>query len=292
MSPLTKVFVVLVTVFSIVLVALVVPFVANTENYRAKLREVESSKTSAEARARSAEAEITALQYKDSEQVALKEAENRQLTGQRNELASRLAEKTSEVEGLRSARDKAEAGRTILEASHKQLLDVAKVMQDELKEVRKGYLDRSEENTKLATTVRVLESTKGTLERQLRQLQEQVAGVQERNKQIEEAFAKLDPAQRAQLLGNDPTASVVFESASPIHGKVTAIQQVGSDAFVQVNVGKNDGVQPNMKFLIHRGNTFLGTLVITTVDARASAGRVTLASGDVTSGDQVLSGMQ
>ncbi|HEX7010561.1 MAG TPA: hypothetical protein VF184_11295, partial [Phycisphaeraceae bacterium] len=59
---------------------------------------------------------------------------------------------------------------------------------------------------------------------------------------------------------------------------------------VQVNVGRSDGVQENMKFMVHRGDQFVGNLVIEAVDADASAGRIVLAKDQIQPGDAILAG--
>ncbi|HEX7008378.1 MAG TPA: hypothetical protein VF184_00255, partial [Phycisphaeraceae bacterium] len=70
MSTLTKAFVVLVTVLSILLVAVVVPFVARTQDLQSQLQATNSALNAAEQKARQYQAEITAAQDRVSEQVA------------------------------------------------------------------------------------------------------------------------------------------------------------------------------------------------------------------------------
>ena len=61
--------------------------------------------------------------------------------------------------------------------------------------------------------------------------------------------------------------------------------------FAQINVGTADHVAKNMKFLVYRGTTYLGTLVISNVDTKASAGTLELTTGQqVNKGDGVLTG--
>jgi hypothetical protein len=70
------------------------------------------------------------------------------------------------------------------------------------------------------------------------------------------------------------------------------VQKVEDTTFVQINVGSADGVAKNMKFLVHRGNQLLGTLVITNVDTKASAGKLQVVGPGmlVAQGDAVLTG--
>ena len=81
-----------------------------------------------------------------------------------------------------------------------------------------------------------------------------------------------------------------FVPETPIRGQVTRVEQIDDETFVEVNVGTNDGVATNMKFLVHRGSQFLGSLVITNVDVQSSAGRMQLLQGQVAIGDAILTG--
>ncbi len=291
MSPLTKFFVVLVTVLSVVLVALVVPFVANTENYKAKLAVAQSDRDAAAARAKGLETAAGIAAERDAERVANLVNENRLLTTQRNEYANKLGDISSSLSSERASKGKADADVSRLSASNAQLTSITAALQTELSLRRKENEEKQATAIAQADQIRDLEGAKETLGRQVRSLQQQVVAVQERSKTLEDAMARLDPSTRAQIMGGDQTTGgPEFESTTPILGKITAVQRVADDTFVQINVGKNDGVQANMKFLVHRGNQFLGTLVITTVDGRAAAGRLRLSQGDIVAGDAVLSG--
>lgn len=290
MSPLTKVFVVLVTVLSVVLVALVVPFVANTENYKAKLAVAQSDRDAAAARAKGLETAAGIAAERDAERVANLVNENRLLTTQRNEYANKLGDISSSLSSERASKGKADADVSRLSASNAQLTSITAALQTELSLRRKENEEKQATAIAQADQIRDLEGAKETLSRQVRSLQQQVVAVQDRSKTLEDAMARLDPSTRAQIMGGEQTGGPEFEASTPILGKITAVQRVAEDTFVQINVGKNDGVQANMKFLVHRGNQFLGTLVITTVDGRAAAGRLRLSQGDIVAGDAVLSG--
>jgi hypothetical protein len=289
-SPLTKVFVVLVTVLSVVLVALVVPFVANTENYKAKLAVAQSDRDAASARAKGLETAAGIAAERDAERVANLVNENRLLTTQRNEYANKLGDISSSLSSERASKGKADADVSRLSASNAQLTSITAALQTELSLRRKENEEKQATAIAQADQIRDLEGAKETLSRQVRSLQQQVVAVQDRSKTLEDAMARLDPSTRAQIMGGEQTGGPEFEASTPILGKITAVQRVAEDTFVQINVGKNDGVQANMKFLVHRGNQFLGTLVITTVDGRAAAGRLRLSQGDIVAGDAVLSG--
>jgi len=51
-----------------------------------------------------------------------------------------------------------------------------------------------------------------------------------------------------------------------------------------------DGVVERMRFVVQRGDQFVGTLVITAVEQRNSAGQMKLVDQEVTEGDIVSAG--
>ena len=104
--------------------------------------------------------------------------------------------------------------------------------------------------------------------------------IQEENGKLQTAMQNVPIEFRGGASGGGTTVAAPFEPATPIQGKVSRVAKVEGDTFVEINVGKNDGVQPNMRFLIHRGDQYLGSLVISYVDSNASSGRMSLEKGD------------
>ncbi|MCC6579373.1 MAG: hypothetical protein IT440_02965 [Phycisphaeraceae bacterium] len=292
MSILTKIFVVLVTFLSVALVALIVPFVAKTENYKAQLSGAEEMRIRAEATARLRQAEINALQDRESERVRSLRSEIAALTSQISSLTQDLETERSRLAAAKADNAKFDANINRLTASHQQFASILEATQAELKERRNEAVTLQ---TRIITLTDTNDDLTGQLDstvRQVRKFQEQMTQLQDRSKELESMIDRLDPAIRAQIMRKDDAAAISqpFSSATRITGTVDDIQQFESDTLVQVNVGKNDGVEANMKFIIHRGGQYLGSMVITRVDANASAGRMTLMSHPIVKGDQVQSG--
>ena len=131
-----KVFVVLVTVLSVLLVALIVPFIANTENFKQKLDDTLVAKAAAEEMARLRQGELNATQSHQSEQITLLNAAGNNLTTQINLLTQKLAESEAQTLSERTKLSKFDADWSRLTAANQQYAQITKELQAELKQRR------------------------------------------------------------------------------------------------------------------------------------------------------------
>ena len=290
MGVLTKVFVVLVTILSVSLVAIIVPFVANTENYKLQLDESLTAKTAAEEIARLRQNELAAAQSTQSEEVTMHKAKSENLTTQLNLTMQRLAESEARTQAESTKLSKFEADWSRLSAANQQYAQITNGLQSELKQRREQTVDLQTRMIQLADRNNELESQLEALTRQVRRVHEKMTNLQEQNADLESKIAQLPPQWQTKLLSSEETAITPFVPDTPIRGQITRVERLEEEIFVQVDIGTNDGVAQNMKFLVHRGSQFMGTLVITTVDAQSSAGRMQLVQGKVAVGDLVLTG--
>lgn len=289
MGVLTKVFVVLVTVLSVLLVALIVPFVANTENYKQQLDDARTAKAAAEELATLRQNELNAAQSRDSEMVTVLKSQAQNLATQINLLTQQLADSETKARSESEKLAKFEADWSRLIATNQQNTQMTKELRAELTERREKMVNQQTQMIELADRNNEMESQLEAMTRQVRRVHEQLTQLQEQNADLEQKLAQLPPQWQQKILSEEIEAAP-FVPETPIRGQITKVQQLKDELFVQVNVGNNDGVTTNMKFLVHRGNQFLGTLIITTVDAQNSAGRMLLTQGQVAVGDLILTG--
>jgi hypothetical protein len=74
-------------------------------------------------------------------------------------------------------------------------------------------------------------------------------------------------------------------------GKVIAVEEVDGQTYLQIDLGRADGVRVDTPFKVRRGDQFLGDLTVVRLDDHAAVGRVTLNQGiDIAAGDSVGSG--
>ncbi len=289
MSPLTKAFVVLVTVLSVLLVALVVPYVAQTEDYESQIRALEGKVASADLSARVAEQKNSAAQERELEIKSRHSQQIEDLTKARIRLQTERDDaKAAATQGNRAlAQFKAELSR--LSAAAVQDANLLTVTTADLKLTRQTLVDAQTKLVQLGDRNNELESQRDSLNRQVRRLGEKMVSLEQDNVELRGLLAKV-PEQYRQEISTGETAQVPSPASYPIAGTITDVQLAAGTQLVQIDVGSKDGVETNMKFLVHRNDQYVGTFVVDRVESAIAAGRMVLSKGEVRSGDQIYTG--
>ncbi|MEM8781730.1 MAG: hypothetical protein AAGE65_02645 [Planctomycetota bacterium] len=288
MSPLTKAFVVLVTILSILLVTLVVPFVAQVDDLRA---EVDTAKAIASA----AQVTITDLRAEQSQQREGVKAKEAELTATIRQLESDLASAKGNETNLEAQLAKAQADNdairaTIIAGGEAQKTNTAllETTLTQLTAAQSEVVERSTENTQLIARNNQLEADRAALENQSRSLREQLVALQEELGALEQAVVSAG--------GTIPRATAavaaVVTPSEPVYGAVTGQGVVaGGKEYVQLNIGTADGVVKNQRFVAFRGdNELVANLEVLSVDASESVAVILgRARQDVRTGDSVVS---
>ena len=295
MSVLTRLFVIAVTVLSVALVAVIVPFVAQTENYRSQVQAADTARVRAEVTTRLRDAEMTRLQERESERILKLNSQNQGLTTEVARLSQELNTSRALLQTSKAENANNGANLAHLSASHEQFALIVESMRKELNERRGQALNQQKKIIELADESDRLKAELDSLTRQVRQYQETTVALEDRNAGLEKMLGRLDPAIRQQIEGQDATGTASIRPFMPdylINGQITNISRLDDDTFVELNIGSNDGVEKNMKFRIHRQGDFIANLVVTVVDIDACSGRVTLMDDgqQVTVGDSVQTG--
>lgn len=280
---LTKAFVVLVTVLAILLVALQVSSVAQYDDLRGRLAEVDTARSAAESTARLREQQRAELEQSYNVQLGERDGQVREARNQVTSLQAQLA----------SAQESARAARTDLErweASLERLSAAETLNAAELKALNEELVARRQESVEQRT--RLIESTgriaelstqSESLEAQVRRMRERLQAIQEANREMENRLARAGVADVAE--DDLPVAP-----SHTIAGQITRVQQRGDDVLVQVNVGENDGVSERMEFMVHRGERFLGRLVIDAVEPDSAVGHLRLIQDEIREQDAIYAG--
>lgn len=290
MSVLTKVFVILVNVFSIALVAMVVVFVANTENFKAKFEKEHNDRLAVERRLKLAETDVAASTQDAQKQIAKIDSDRKDLENKLSATSQQLADARHRAEASKGSVATLSAEVTALRTALDQNAAILKDTLSELDKRRQSLVQEQSKNIDLTAHNNELRGQIQALEQQVRYVNEQLASIESEKSRLEQFVRTLPPEQRQRLAGGQvETGNTPVIAESAIRGQVTQVKQVGEKLMVQVNIGKADRVQPNMKFLIHRGDKFLGNLMIISVDDRAAAGQVDLPQGAINIGDLIQS---
>lgn len=289
MSPLTKAFVVLVTVLSVVLVALVVPYVAKTQDYTSQIRGLEKDLQVAQNQAATAQQEKDAIQEGISKETALLNQRIVAMTKETSDLRTQADEAKSQVLKLERELQQGKLELSRFSAAAEQDANLLTVTTADLKQTRQNLVDAQTKLVQLGDRNNELESQRDSLSRQVRRLGEKMVSLEQDNVELRGLLAKV-PEKYRQAITTGEVASSTIEPAVAIAGVITDVEDAAGTQLVQVDVGSKDGVEANMKFLVHRGPQYVGTFIVDKVESAASAGRITLSEDAVQSGDQIYAG--
>ena len=265
MHILTKVFVLFAAVLSILMAALSISYTVNADR-------IVDDYSNAMAAKEKADGDLSVFKATNGQLIAAREEEIR---GAREELASREAD-TRRLEAanseLRINLRQAEAARESITAKIAELgiavETQAKIIDEykgELTRLRMAELDYRDEKIDIEGQLSDLESQVIVYEQVKRSLDEQ----------LEELRRALDMAQNGVR-----TATGVSTPSTPDGPQIRgSVDQVTTDPatgelLVQINLGTNDRVVENSRLYIHRGNTYLGELIVFQADLNHAIGRM------------------
>lgn len=280
MSPLTKALVLLVTILSIILVALVVPFVARTDDLNSTIKGLQTQVSVAGAAAAKAEQDKATLQAQlsNDDKSNLKEMEN--LRSERERLTQTVNTLESQVKESSTQSTKLGTTITIMQQTQDQLTNLLQNRTEALTESQSGNVELKKQGAQLSQANDDLDAQVNGLSRTVRLLNEKVVDLQEQ-------LAGTGGS------GGGGTEVTSIPSGQEIRGSITGIQSVDDITLIQLNVGANDSVSPNTRFVIFRnGDQFVGTATIKSVDETVSVAKVDSAKGAIRVGDNAMSGLR
>lgn len=268
MSALSKTFVAILVVLSLLLSSAVIVWVNKTDNYRGKL-DLAKATIDRETKAR-VDANFEADAAKTAHQAAITafntqiEAVQTELRNREGEISKRevqIADLSSQVKqqliSLTSTGEALKASEAQKRVQGEQLAELRK-LQDQL--VR----ERAELNTALADTTNKLE----VMTREWRFMREQ----------LNQAQANADRLMgQVKDLGGEPGKgpSGIRAGAPPINGVVREVRQLGDNrTWATISVGTADSVQPGMEFKVidTQSGSFLGVLTVQNVQPNEAVG--------------------
>ncbi len=286
MSTLTKVFIVLLAVFSIAFTMMAISFVVQTndwkklaDDYRANAQVVESAMRNLAASHAAEKATWLDVRAALDRKIADLELGSQQKA---QELAKRDAELTGMTLEKRSADDLANrlsSQLQIAETGWKTESDRANALEQRKLDLEKRNQDLDDRVSEQATQIIAMEQEK-------RQLEQQVFILRNENKRLAQA-AKEPPTLLAEVpagVSKGRVLPLTETTGTPIRGRLLDVE--GRRA--SISVGSSDGVEAGMVFVIYRGGDFIGDLEVTDVEPDKSAGRITLTRGTPRAGDLVM----
>lgn len=265
MSALTKVFVVLHVILSLLLAAGLIVFVNRVDDFRttnvattAQLRNAERERDIARADAEVAianqRAAVTAANNQASALQRQLDTANQQILDARGELAkcdAQLASLTASLQSAQAAQQAAQTNQGVLQAQLIETRTTADEVQRRLTDANLAISDLSNRNQ--------------VLERQLRNALEEIAALKEEAEQADSRQA------------SDDRPAAPGQANVSINGEIRATQTISGMKYATISVGSADAVREGMQFRVLGGpnkNQFLGYVIVTRVEPNEAVGRL------------------
>lgn len=286
MSTLTKVFIVLLSVFSIAFTTMTVSIVAQWADWKELANDYQQHAVVAD----------TNLRHMIAANAAELAAANDTIRGhleQIGELEAQLQASRNEVAQFRSDLARAASEKSSSEAINRGLVaqlqsaDAAREgYRKQRDEIERRGIELERRNIDLNDRVNELTARVAVMMEQKRQLEQQLNIVRTENEKLARAARRPSAAISMEESAGAAMAQVRAVSpaaTSPVRGHILEI----SGNIVTISVGEADGVKKDMVFVVHRGEKYIRDLEITLVDANQAAGRL-VGSGPIPRpGDEV-----
>ena len=259
MSALTKIFVVLLVVMSLLLSAGLIVFVNRIEHTAKSLQDEKNRADRNQALASASQAEAVAIRAERDRSVL-------EATRRAEALAAALEAANTAVAGSTTATAAAEARAREAEIDKAAAMSAlvaaqgaGKVQEESLVELRKQNDDVQRKYAEASIAVADLSQNVDALKAQLRRSREEVAALTEQTQ-------------------GQPTVAGERRSAAPaqpLKGVIRSRRNIGGVEYATISLGSADNVTPNMKFrVLDKGQNFLGFLDIQQVENDAATGRL------------------
>lgn len=267
MSALTKIFIVLLVVFSIAFAMSTVSFVVQTSDWKRLAQEWQAQHKTTESHM----VNLTASHA--AEKANWLDARKEQLRRQ-GELETSLQAMQADLDRLKTELAQAKADKSSADGLVSNLtgqLQLASAARDNEQTQRETLASRNIEleTRNLDLNERINEQTAQilVLVQQQRQQEQQINILRDENRKLA-SVSRRQAAGETDVNGTDAVTALEPVSSTPIRGRITEV----SGRLVTISVGSSDGVQEAMVFVIYRGSEYIGDLKVTDVEPNAAAG--------------------
>jgi TolA-binding protein len=288
LTPVTKIFVVLVCLFAFIFTPLAISFVARSHNWKALADQYDTAARTALANERSALGTAASLEsyyqrLRDQDSLRVRDMEK-----QVADLEQKIEQLTREKEALEASRASWESSAQTLTAQIAVTNSVDKALREDNKRLGSSELDLRTRNESLQSRVQELSANAVTLAQQLRQKIEELTGIRQENDQLRK---KLHLGQPSEVFTSTPTPTAKGTTPPPhaeIRGSVTQVK--ANEGLASIDVGSSAGVKEGMVMAVIRDSEYICDLVITgKVDPTQAVGKITAEGArQIRPGDTVI----
>ena len=284
MSALSKIFVVLLMVFSVAFAMMTIQFVAKTHEWQGAYEKQQEAYTAARAQIADLEGRVKNMQAQQVAQLA-------KLTQQIGQVQSSSDDKARTISDLNAKLGQLQRQKTSLATQLAQSLASLKLEVSERQQyasdnqtLRDDILNSQKQNGDLMTANNLLTQKVSVAEQRIRDLKSTVDAIQKENVDLRKRLALVGAGKTVQVeRGRVRPAAATPVSAVPIKGLVTGVDTNR----ISVSIGASDGVKQDMSFIIYRGGSFLANMKIVKVEPTQSAGIMSDVRGEVKLNDRV-----
>lgn len=270
MSPLTKIFVVLLVIVSMLNAAAIVVFVNNAKPLQPMLDAANQQLSVARAQEQANARALQAAQYQLNAEIDQHQKDNSGHAAQTANDQKNLNEAEVTIASLRANNTDLQASLNTANGSVQMSSNTANKLQDQLNQLRTNNDDLVKQNEEFGRRNAELTSTLDSLRARQEETAEKLQASKEDSQKLSAALKDkgVDPQQ---ILNVEAPAAL---GAPEINGVVREKSVINGNTFVTISVGSADGVTKGMKFNVVNGAEFLGIVTIDTVDTDSAIGRL------------------
>ncbi|MBN2020034.1 MAG: hypothetical protein JW749_07410 [Sedimentisphaerales bacterium] len=287
MSNLTKVFIVLLTITSIFLCAIVVTYVANADNYKTRYSRIISERDALE---QSKESLTSQLNEKNQQKDDLEKSLTGRIASEKakaDELRGKLGElERQNADLVQRTNDFAAVTKAFSETADKQTQTLNAAL-EEVKQLKAEQIKMGRELEEKSQALMEKTAIIETLETDKRRLTEEKADIQTRLDRLLGAGRGVAAAGLPVTPERGPAIAIPpVDRQVPLKGLVSEVDV--RNAMATVSIGSADGVMKGTKFHITRGDEYICELSITDVDTDRAVGVLDLIQQQPRAGDNAV----
>lgn len=284
MSILTKVFIVLQLVFSIVVAVMVVMVSGPVQQYKQQVTNAQSGRLAAQAETLVYQNDAATVRSTLNTVKADSQAHVDAAQKAADQARADLVTKQGRLDVLEAQVDEFNKNMTRLTSTNAAQKDQIATLLTELTTMRADYNRVIPQNAELNRKASELANQLDAAQKAIRTLQEELATSQ----------AKPEAPKAGATAAGTGTAVAQLSVGTPtsiqINGKVQSVETLNGKTFVTLSLGSRDGVAIGNRFLVYRDNTYVGDVVIQRVTPDQTVGVVTISKSAVKESDLVISG--
>ena len=271
MSTLTKVFVVLQVILSIILTSGVVVWVNRAESFKKANDMAKAAAQAAERERTQLAAELSDNKAETARQLTLMQNLANSKQDQVNTLNGQLTQAQTEIASLRSQVDQTTAAVNASSQAQQVAQKTLETQTAQFTDLRKSQDATTKRLVEAELAISQMTNRYQVTNAQWRQALEQVAQLQGENKNLREQVNKAggNAGGQARVLNSEPLVK--------IQGTVSDKRNIGGIPFATISVGASDQVAKGMTFRVidpKSNEPFLGYVTITQVEPNQAIGRL------------------